>query len=134
MDLLAKALKQDPETGKYALEGTVHSLIFPMRSTSDDVPFEQQNLWIIDERLTFHSFLSSDQPLNTLGEVESDSESRPDILIFNRPLAFSDEAEPLQSVVVIEFKKPDRTNYRDEDPVTQAYRIIRDIRDSKMKD
>jgi hypothetical protein len=134
LDLLAKALKQDPETGKYALERTVHSLIFPMRSTSDDVPFEQQNLWIIDERLTFHSFLSSDQPLNTLGEIDSDSESRPDILVFNRPLAFSDEAEPLQSVVVIEFKKPDRTNYRDEDPVTQAYRMIRDIRESKMKD
>jgi hypothetical protein len=95
LDLLAKALKQDPETGKYALEKTVHGLIFPMRSTSDDVPFEQQNLWIIDERLTFHSFLSSDQPLNTLGEIEGDSESRPDILIFNRPLAFSDEAEPL---------------------------------------
>ena len=124
LDLLAKALKQDPETGKYALEKTVHSLIFPMRSTSDDVPFEQQNLWIIDERLTFHSFLSSDQPLNTIGEIESDAESRPDILIFNRPLAFSDEAEPLQSVVVIEFKKPDRTNYRDEDPITQAYRMI----------
>jgi hypothetical protein len=98
LDLLAKALKQDPETGKYALEKTVHSLIFPIRSTSDDVPFEQQNLWIIDERLTFHSFLSSDQALNTLGEIESDSKSRPDILIFNRPLAFSDEAEPLQSV------------------------------------
>ena len=44
LDLLAKALKQDPETGNYALEKTVHSLIFPMRSTSDDVPFEQQNL------------------------------------------------------------------------------------------
>jgi hypothetical protein len=134
LDLLAKALKQDPETAKYALESTVHSLIFPMRSTSNDVPFEQQNLWIIDERLTFHSFLSSDQPLNTLGEIESDSDSRPDIIIFNRPLAFSDEAEPLQSVVVIEFKKPDRTSYRDEDPVTQAYRMIRDIRESKMKD
>jgi hypothetical protein len=25
LDLLAKALKQDPETGKYALEKTVHS-------------------------------------------------------------------------------------------------------------
>ena len=124
LDLLAKALKQDPETGKYALEKTVHGLIFPMRSTSDEVPFEQQNLWIIDERLTFHSFLSSDQPLNTLGEIVNDAESRPDILIFNRPLAFSDEAEPLQSIVVIEFKKPDRTNYRDEDPITQAYRMI----------
>jgi hypothetical protein len=29
LDLLAKALKQDPVTGKYALEKTVHSLIFP---------------------------------------------------------------------------------------------------------
>ncbi len=134
LDLLAKALKQDPETGKYALEKIVHSLIFPMRSTSDDVPFDQQNLWIIDERLTFHSFLSSDQALNTLSEIQSDAESRPDILIFNRPLAFSDEAEPLQSIVVIEFKKPDRTNYRDEDPVTQAYRMVREVRDSKMKD
>jgi hypothetical protein len=54
LDLLAKALKQDPSTGKYALEKTVHGLVFPMRTTSDDVPFEQQNLWIIDERLTFH--------------------------------------------------------------------------------
>jgi hypothetical protein len=105
-----------------------------LRCISDDVPFEQQNLWIIDERLTFHSFLLSDRPLNNLDDVESDSESRPDILIFNRPLAFSDDGEPLHSIVVIEFKKPDRTNYRDEDPVTQAYRMIRDIRESKMKD
>ena len=36
--------------------------------------------------------------------------------------------------VLYAFKKPDRTNYRDEDPVTQAYRMIRDIRESKMKD
>jgi hypothetical protein len=72
--------------------------------------------------------------LNSVDEIESDSESRPDILIFNRPLAFSDEVEPLQSVVVIEFKKPDRTDYRDENPITQAYRMIREIRNSKMKD
>jgi hypothetical protein len=47
-----------------------------MRTTSDDVPFEQQNLWIIDERLTFHYFLSSDQPLSTIRVIESGSESR----------------------------------------------------------
>jgi hypothetical protein len=134
MELLEKALKQDPETGKYALEKTVHGLIFPMRTTSEDVPFEQQNLWIIDERLTFHSFLSSDQPLNSLESVEIDSTSRPDILIFNRPLAFSDSDEPLQSIVVIEFKKPDRVSYGDEDPISQAYRMVREIREGKKKD
>jgi hypothetical protein len=39
IELLEKALKQDPETGKYALEKTVHGLVFPMRTTSEDVPF-----------------------------------------------------------------------------------------------
>jgi hypothetical protein len=133
LELLEKSLSLDPETGRYALEKTVHSLVFPMRIASDDVPFEQQNLWIIDERLTFHSYLSSDMPLNTVPFLENQSESRPDILIFNRPLAFSDDSQPLTSIVVIEFKKPDRTSY-DEDPISQAYRMIRDIRDSKMKD
>ncbi|WP_054312367.1 ATP-binding protein [Mesorhizobium sp. 1M-11] len=134
LELLEKYLTHDPDTGDYGLEKTVHSLVFPMRATSDDVPFEQQNLWIIDERLTFHSFLSSDVRLDQVQPLESDSASRPDLLIFNHPLAFSEDAEPLQSMVVIEFKKPDRTAYQDEDPVTQVYRMIREIRESKKKD
>lgn len=134
LELLEKYLSKDAETGDYGLEKTVHSLVFPMRTTSDDVPFEQQNLWIIDERLTFHSFLSSDVRLDQARPLESDSESRPDLLIFNHPLAFSEDAEPLQSMVVIEFKKPDRTAYQDEDPVTQVYRMVREIRESKKKD
>ena len=73
LDLLEKALSLDPETGKYQLEKTIHSLVFPMRKTSDDVPFEQQNLWIFDERLTFHSFLSSDMALNRVPVMESAS-------------------------------------------------------------
>ncbi len=55
-------------------------------------------------------------------------------MIFNHPLAFSEDSEPLQSMVVIEFKKPDRTAYQDEDPVTQVYRMVREIRESKKKD
>lgn len=66
--------------------------------------------------------------------LENESASRPDLLIFNHPLVFSDDGEPLQSKVVIEFKKPDRTTYHDEDPVTQVYRMVREIRDGKKKD
>ena len=106
LELLQKALSRDPITGDYALEKTIHELIFPMRTTSDEVPFEQQNLWIVDERLTFHTFLSSDKPLSTLPSLENASDSRPDLLIFNRPLAFSEDDTPLQAMVVIEFKKP----------------------------
>lgn len=134
LELLQKALSRNPETGDYSLEETIHELIFPMRTTSDDVPFEQQNLWIIDERLTFHTFLSSDKPLASLPPIENVSRSRPDLLIFNRPLAFGEDGAPLQSIVVIEFKKPDRDTYRDEDPVSQVYRLVREIREGKIKD
>lgn len=54
-------------------------------------------------------------------------------MIFNHPLAFSEDDEPLQSMVVIEFKKPDRTAF-DEDPVSQVYRMVREIREGKKKD
>lgn len=76
LELLDKYLSQDQSTGDYGLEKTIHSLVFPMRSTSEDVPFEQQNLWIIDERLTFHTFLSSDVPLNKTPVLENGSASR----------------------------------------------------------
>jgi len=134
LELLDKYLSQDQETGEYGLEKTIHSLVFPMRATSEDVPFEQQNLWIVDERLTFHTFLSSDVRLDQLPPLENDSASRPDLLIFNHPLAFSEDGEPLQSMVVIEFKKPDRNNYQDEDPISQVYRMVREIREGKKKD
>jgi hypothetical protein len=98
------------------------------------VPFEQQNLWIIDERLTFHSFLSSDKPLNTIAAIEDGSDSRPDILIFNRTLAFSEGDQPLTSLVVIEFKRPMREGYTDEDPVSQVYRMVREIRSGQSQD
>jgi hypothetical protein len=133
LELLDKYLSQDQSTGDYGLEKTIHSLVFPMRATSEDVPFEQQNLWIIDERLTFHTFLSSDVPLNKTSALRNESASRPDLLIFNQPLAFSEDGEPLQAMVVVEFKKPDRTNYHDEDPISQVYRLVREIREGKKK-
>ncbi len=134
LELLEKSLSQDADTGKYGLEKTVHSLVFPMRKTSEEVFIEQQNLWILDERLTYHSFLSSDKALNSLDAVESDSANRPDLLVYNNTLAFGDGNTPLTSVVIIEFKKPMRENYSEEDPLTQAFRMVRDIHAAKLQD
>lgn len=136
VDLLEGALSINADSGRYALEKAVHSLVFPMRATSDDVPFEQQNLWIIDERLTFHSFLSSDQPLSELSVLHSESDDRPDLFVLdivNHAIAFSEDKDPVGSIVVIEFKKPERKGYK-EDPVSQVYRLIRDLRDGDLKD
>lgn len=134
LDFLEKSLQRNQQSGGYELEKTVHSLIFPMQATSDEIPFEQQNLWIIDERLTYHSYLASDQPIKNAEPLVSASQARPDILIFDRTFTFSEGDVPLTSVVVIEFKKPDRDNYRDEDPVEQVIRQIREIKEGSFKD
>jgi hypothetical protein len=134
IDILAKTLSKDPETGKFALEKAIHNIVFPMRTTSDTVSQKHQNLWIIDERLSFHHFLASDIRLSSLPVIENGSDSRPDIVIFDRPLVFSEDDSPLSSVVVIEFKRPMRDGYGDEDPIEQVYAQIMDIRDGRFKD
>jgi hypothetical protein len=134
LDFLEKSLQQNPETGKYPLEEVIHRIIYPMRTTSEDVPYEQQNLWIIDERLSFHWFLASDLRLNGLRVIDSDSASRPDLLIFENALTFAEEEGALHSLVIVEFKKPDRSSYEKEDPVDQVYRLIREIKAGHFKD
>jgi len=63
-----------------------------MRFTSDDIPESQQNLWMIDERLTFHTFIASDKRLGALENViDSDSDLRGDVLIFDENIVFADE-------------------------------------------
>jgi hypothetical protein len=134
LDFLERSLQSDPETGKYPLEEIIHRIIYPMRTTSDDVPYEQQNLWIIDERLAYHGFLASDMPLSTASVLSNNSDSRPDLMIFERALTFAEDDSALNSLVIVEFKKPDRSDYRKEDPVDQVYRLIREIKSGHFKD
>ncbi len=125
---------------KYPLEESVHKIIFPLRKTSDDVPAEEMNLWIIDERLAFHYFLASDKYLDNLDDFDFKDHDRPDILIFNRPFAFADTASTatFPSIVIIEFKRPMREDYnaddRDKNPLTQVYRYVREIRSGTAVD
>lgn len=134
IELFEKSLELN-QTGKYELEKTVHDIVFPTKTTSMDVLSEDQNLWLIDERLSFHTFLSSDKPLNTVDGLNTESNDRPDLLIFNNPLAFVEgENKPYNSVVLVEFKRPMRTNYSSENdnPINQLYGYIRKIRDGKQ--
>jgi hypothetical protein len=134
LEFLDKSLQVNQDTKKYPLESVVHSIIYPMRTTSDDVPYEQQNLWIIDERLSYHWYLASDLPLKkATTPIKSDSKERPDILIFERALTFTEDKAPLTSLVIIEFKQPQRETY-DEDPVDQVNRLIVSIREGHYKD
>ena len=120
---------------KYKYEQDVHKAIFPMRDTSEDVPFANHNLWVLDEKLVYHSFLASDKPISSF--MESKSTKEPDLAIFNtydaydKACAFanSPENEPLTSVIIIEFKRPMREAYaKDENPIEQVYSYIKEIR------
>lgn len=136
IEFLEKAISVNGKTGKYPLEQIVHNIIFPMQSTDMDTLYSQQNLWIIDERLTFHTYIASDKRIASLDGVESASAKRPDIAIFDKRISFSELDEndsPLNSLVVIEFKRPQRDDYTDEkNPVLQVFDQINDIRAGKI--
>ncbi len=117
ISLLEKYINVNTE-GKIEKEKVIHNLIFKMNKTSDEVQENDLNLWILDEKLIFHSYATSDLPLNKI--VETDDISRPDVLIF------SDVVDSVvKSVCIIELKKPYTYN---DDPVSQLFGYVDEIR------
>ena len=118
-----------------ATEKAVHSLIFPLQKLSDEIGFEDHNLWMIDEKLSYHKYLASDKKFKKIEPINSDSNDRPDILIFNKPFVFSNDSKPYESIVLIEFKRPMRDDYDDdENPIQQVNRYAREIIEGEAKD
>jgi hypothetical protein len=129
LDLFRKAITADQKDQKYPLERVLHHIIFPMRGSVDDVLFSQQNLWILDERLNYHSFVGSDLKLDKIEELATDSRLRPDLVIFDREFPLSDGPQPLSSLTIVEFKRPMRDDYTDEEnPLKQVVKTVQAIR------
>jgi hypothetical protein len=118
-----------------APEKAVHSLIFPLQTLSDEIGFEDHNLWMIDEKLSYHKYLASDKKFKKIKPLNSESNERPDLIVFNKPFAFSNDNKPYESIVIIEFKRPMRDDYSDEEnPIQQVTRYAREIIDGDAKD
>lgn len=134
LELLEKTLELN-EKGKYNSEASVHSIICPMRVTSDEINFEEMNLWLIDDRLAYHDFLASDKPMKSLPVLESDIDKRMDIAIFDQALSFSADKDTLNSISIIELKKPQRNDLADDDknPINQVLDYVADIKSGKVK-
>ncbi len=96
-----------------------------MQHTSDDISFQEMNLWVVDERMAYHRYLASDKTLKSIPMIESNSTKEPDIAIFDRAFAFSDNDEPFSSITIIEFKKPDNDAKNPWDQVGQYIDLIR---------
>lgn len=118
------------EDGRFPMEEAIHSIICPMRHTSDDISFEEMNLWIIDERLAYHRYLASDKTLKSMPLIDSKSTKEPDIAIFDQAFAYSDNDEPFTSITIIEFKKPDNDT---KNPINQVLKYVDLIRSGGKK-
>lgn len=129
LDLFDKSLQVD-EGGSYTSEGVVHDIIFPRKGDSDITSFEDHNLWIIDERLNFTNYVSSDLPLN------GGRSDRPDLLVYDRRVLFRGDNEPSNPITIFEFKKPQRDDFvnpsANEDPVQQIIRYVNGIREGRF--
>ncbi len=131
LDLLYESLKWDDETKKYKSEDSVHTIIFPTKNDSEEISYEDHNLWILDEKLAFTNYVASDRPLNW-GTTE-----RPDIIIYDNPIALRWDNTASNPITIFEFKKPWRDDFtlpstkKDEDPIEQIKRYRNNIIDWK---
>lgn len=130
LKLFEKSLEINPNS-KYSSESMVHDIIFPRKKDSDSILYDEHNLWIIDERLNFTDYISSDLPLDG-GKTE-----RADLLIFDKRVAFRGDNESSNPVTIFEFKKPNRDDFVNpsskEDPVQQIIRYVNNIRRGNYK-
>lgn len=130
LDLFGKSLEVDGSRA-YSSEGVVHDIIFPRKGDSDATSFHDHNLWIVDERLNFTTWVSSDVPL------DGKNTDRPDLLVYNKRVLFRGDNEASNPITIFEFKKPQRDDFVNpssrEDPVQQIVRYVNDIRDGKYK-
>lgn len=136
IDLLEASLRTDDD-GRYSLEESIHKIIHPLNTSSDQIHEDYQNLWLIDEKLAYHTYLASDKKLNSSPVVDTDSAKEPDLLgYFDTPHAFSEGRSNFQSMVIIEFKRPGRSSYSSEesDPIRQVYGYVDIIRSGAAKD
>ena len=115
----------------YELERTMHNFICPMGKMLTSRNYDDHNLWLIDDLLSYYQFFASDKTLSALG-ITGDGERRePDLLFFN-PFGFRREGTS-DPVVIVEFKRPGDENLSS-DPIDQVLGYIEKLRDKTVRD
>ncbi len=110
-----QALNSDLE-GKVKKEEFIHNLIIPMKCDSSNMYFEDSNLWLLDEQLAFHNYISSDIPLKQMKIADIPDDRRPDVAAlklysYEEPIGVATSIKG--SISIVEFKKPTRKDVKD---------------------
>lgn len=123
-------LRRRIESGKAHKENEMHNLFFPMIKTDREVDYENNNLWLLDERFNFTQYIASDKVISKVDHKE------PDLALFYEESKFYRNGENIitSPIAIVEFKRPKRTNYPDtENPIMQALRYAKKILDGKYE-
>lgn len=139
IEMLLEKVRDEVRDSSYQREELLHSFICPLRvnaladGSKKIEAAASHDLWILDERLTFARYFSSDVEFSALSAA-IDSDDRPDVLIFDyvHGLRQTDESS---KVLLVEFKRPGRQSYADdENPQLQVERYIRRLQSGTLSD
>lgn len=126
---LAEATLGFQDNGKMSLEDMFHDLVHPRYEDSDTTRFYQHNLWLLDEKLSFFSYCSSDR--TTHGGRRQKGDKVADLVLFDDCSIYREGDK--DTIVLIEFKRPGRDDYKygdpKHDPVQQAIETAIQIRE-----
>ncbi len=117
---LTEAARKFGSDGKVPPEDVIHDLIFKRFSDNIDQDYFGHNLWMIDDRLSFVPYISSDRTI--MGGKRKLGDKVADLLFFDDNIVMREEDGA--TVTIVEFKKPNRDDYTfgnaKTDPVLQV--------------
>ena len=134
--LLEKYLNWSEGNNNYEEEEVLHNLIYTMGGTQDTISYDKHNLWLLDDRLTFHRYIYSDKSIKL--HIPSDGSScqkETDIAIYDVPFYYGEKNDysEINSVVIFELKRPNRSvTY--EDFSKQMREQIMGVQEGRLKD
>lgn len=111
IELLGRYLEWSDENNNYEEESVLHNLIYTMGGTDKTIPYDKHNLWLLDDRLTFHRYIYSDKQVRLHTPADgSECIKETDIAIYDVPFTYGEKSEydEVNSVVIFELKRPNR--------------------------
>lgn len=139
IEILLEKVRNETRDSSYQREDILHSFICPVRintvgrDQNKIEPASSHDLWIVDERLTFAQYFSSDVEFSKI-QKDVESQERPDVLIFDYVHGLRQTEDP-SKVLLVEFKRPGRKSYdNDENPQHQLERYVRRLQSGGMTD
>lgn len=116
------------EDEKSHYERVVHGIICPLNSSTQELSYEDHNLWLLDDRLAFYTYFNSDKRFDRQVSATDASADRPDMTLFDLGIGFGSD-DYSQPITIVEFKQPKRDNYTlGDNPISQVRDYVDQLR------